>query len=71
MPKRWTSRKFLLTLASQVTALVVLLLPQHESVILEASESVTALLVLVLSSLGYVRAEASVDREKRRTDAAS
>ena len=71
MPKRWTSRKFLVSLASQVTALVVLLWPAHESVILEASESVTALLVLVLSSLGYVSAEASVDRQNKPGDAPS
>lgn len=59
---RWTSRKFLITLATQVTAIAVLAWPGHESVIVEASESITALVVLALSTLGYVHAEASVDR---------
>lgn len=63
-PNRWLSRKFLLSLSAQVTALIVLLWPEHESVVLEASRSITALLVMLLSSLGYVHAEASLDRER-------
>ena len=59
---RWTSRKFLLSLAAQATAVAVLLFPQHESVIVETSRSVTALLVLLLTTLGYLGAEAAVDR---------
>lgn len=62
MPKRWTSRKFLVSLAAQLTAVAVLLWPEHESVLVEASRSITALVVLALASLGYVQAEASVDR---------
>ncbi len=62
MNHRWTSRKFLVSLAAQVTAVAVLLWPEHESAIVEASRSVTALLVLALTSLGYVVAEASIDR---------
>ena len=65
MPRRWTSRKFLTALATQLTAVVVLLWPEHESVIVEASKSITALLVLMLGGLGYVYAEASVDRGHR------
>lgn len=60
---RWTSRKFLVSLATQLTAIAVLLWPQHESAIVEASQSVTALIVLVLTTLGYVAAEASLDRD--------
>lgn len=60
---RWTSRKFLVSAAAQVTALGVLLWPEHESAIVEASRSMTALVVLVLAALGYVQAEASIDRE--------
>ena len=65
MPRRWTSRKFLTSLAAQLTAIVVLMWPQHESAIVEASESVVALLVLALSTLGYVRSEASIDRQRQ------
>lgn len=59
---RWTSRKFLLSLSVQATAIAVLLWPEHESAIVEAGRSITALVVLLLSGLGYVTAEASVDR---------
>lgn len=61
---RWTSRKFLLSLSAQLTAVAVLLWPEHESAIVEASRSITALVVLVLASLGYVQAEASIDRAR-------
>ncbi|MFW6059389.1 MAG: hypothetical protein ACODAQ_04365 [Phycisphaeraceae bacterium] len=71
MPRRWTSRKFLVSLAAQVTAIAVLLWPQHESAIVEASQSITALLVLVLSALGYVRSEASIDRQRQANGSAT
>ncbi len=64
---RWTSRKFLLTLSVQVAAIAVLWWPEHEAAIVEASRSVTALVVLLLSGLGYVGAEASVDRDRGRS----
>ncbi|MEM7627290.1 MAG: hypothetical protein AAF333_16965 [Planctomycetota bacterium] len=60
---RWTSRKFLLSLSVQISAIVVLLWPEHESVIVEAGRSITALVVMLLSGLGYVSAEASIDRQ--------
>ncbi len=59
---RWTSRKFLLSLSVQATAVAVLLWPEHESAIVEVGRSVTALVVMLLSGLGYVSAEASLDR---------
>ncbi len=62
MPSRWTSRKFLISLGAQVAAVAVLLWPQHESAIVEASRCVTALVVILATALGYVRAEASIDR---------
>ena len=65
-PTRFTSRKFLLTLAAQLTAIAVLLWPAHESAIVEASRSITSLLVLLLTALGYVSAEASIDRTHSR-----
>ena len=61
---RWTSRKFLVSVAAQVTAMAVLLWPEHESVIVEVSRSVMGLTVILLSALGYVTAEASLDRER-------
>ena len=65
---RWTSRKFLLSVSVQATAIAVLLWPQHESAIVEAGRSITALVVLLLSGLGYVTAEASIDRGGQVSD---
>lgn len=65
MTRRWMSRKFLVSLFAQVTAVVVLLWPEHESAIVEASQSISALVVLALASFGYVHAEASIDRQIR------
>lgn len=64
-PRRWTSRKFLLSLSVQLTAIAVLLWPEHESAIVEVSRSATALVVMLLSGLGYVTAEAAIDRRDR------
>lgn len=58
---RWTSRKFIMAVSAQLTSLVVLLWPGHESAIVEASTSITSLLVILATSLGYLAAEASVD----------
>ena len=62
MSTRWTSRKFLLSLSAQITALLVLLWPERGSQITEAAQVITALVVMLVSALGYVRAEASIDR---------
>lgn len=69
--RRWTSRKFLLSLSVQATAVAVLLWPEHESAIVEVGRSVTALVVMLLSGLGYVSAEASLDRGHTPTAADS
>ena len=63
MPVRWTSRKFLLSFSAQITALLVLLWPERGSEITEAAQVITALIVMLVSSLGYVHAEASIDRQ--------
>ena len=62
MSTRWKSRKFITTLAAQVAAILVLLMPEHGGQITQAVESVTAMIVLLLSALGYISAEASIDR---------
>ncbi len=63
--KRFASRKFIMALAAQVTGLLVLIWPAQEAGIAAAVEAVAALAVVILSSLGYVAAEASVDRAGR------
>ena len=62
--RRWTSRKFIMAVSAQLTSLVVLMWPGHESAIVEASTSVASLLVILATSLGYVMAEASIDARK-------
>jgi hypothetical protein len=61
---RWRSRKFLVTLAAQVTAILTLMWPQHETAIAEASGAVTALLVMGLTAVGYVVTEGTIDRNR-------
>ncbi|MEZ6193554.1 MAG: hypothetical protein R3C45_19975 [Phycisphaerales bacterium] len=58
---RWTSRKFILAVSAQLTSMIVLFWPGHESAIVEASTSITSLVVILVTSLGYVAAEASLD----------
>lgn len=67
---RWTSRKFIMAVSAQVTALIVLMWPAHEAAVVEAATSVTSLFVVLASSLGYVASEAAVDarRSSRRMD---
>lgn len=62
--KRFTSRKFITTLAAQLAALSVLFWPEHESIITQGLDHLAALVVLLGSALGYVAAEASVDRRR-------
>jgi len=64
---RWTSRKFILALSAQLTALIVLLWPGQESAIVEASTSITSLLVVLATSLGYVVSEAKIDAQNVRS----
>lgn len=64
---RWTSRKFLLSLSVQISAIAVLMWPEHESAIVDSGRSITALIVMLLSGLGYVSAEASIDRQPDST----
>ena len=59
---RWTSRKFLMSVGAQIAALVVLLNPTQGQAIVEIGQTVAALGVSLLSALGYVSNEASIDR---------
>ena len=63
--QRFTSRKFITTLAAQVAALLVLFWPQQQDTIMQAVQGVAALVVLGVSALGYVSAEASIDRANK------
>lgn len=62
--KRWTSRKFLMAVAAQIAALAVLLWPDRADAVAGAIESVAALLVAVLSALGYITVEGSIDKTR-------
>ncbi len=65
---RWTSRKFIMAMSAQVTALIVLFWPGQEQAIIEAATSVTSLLVILASSLGYVASEAMIDARRLPRD---
>jgi len=60
--KRYLSRKFILALAAQLTGLAVLVWPEHHEGIAAAIEAGAGLAIVLLSSLGYLAAESSVDR---------
>jgi hypothetical protein len=64
MNERWKSRKFIVTVATQVAALAVMLFPEKQGVIEAWAQTLVPLAVMLLSALGYVTAEASVDRAR-------
>ncbi len=65
---RWASRKFIVAVSAQITALIVLMWPGQEHEIIEASRSITSLVVVLATSLGYIVAEASIDARKASAD---
>ncbi len=65
---RWTSRKFIMAVSAQLTALIVLLWPGQETAITEAATSITSLFVVLASSLGYVASEAAIDARRSTAD---
>ena len=67
---RWTSRKFLMSVGAQIAALVVLLNPTQGQAIVEIGQTVAALGVSLLSALGYVSNEASIDRLRKADEQA-
>jgi hypothetical protein len=66
MFERFTSRKFIVTFATQIAALLVLLFPDKQGLIESWMTTLVPLAVMLLSALGYVSAEASVDRAAAR-----
>jgi hypothetical protein len=62
--KRFASRKFIVALIAQLAGVAVLIWPTQAQGIVEAADAITALIVVVLSALGYLSAEASVDRAR-------
>lgn len=67
--KRWTSRKFLLSLSTQIVAILVLLWPSEHEALVEAGESITALVILLLTTLGYVSVEGRLDGQAHHASA--
>ena len=61
--KRISSRKFLAVFFAEVAALVSLLWPHGESMLLEGSQRVAAIITMALAALGYGLIEASLDRD--------
>lgn len=65
---RWLSRKFITAMVAQFAALAALIWPSQGPTLIHAGQDVAALVVLVLTALGYIHAEASIDRQ-RQTEA--
>ncbi len=60
---KFTSRKFLLTIATAITAILTTQFPEYETAIADLIAQGVGLLIAVLSVLGYVITEARIDRE--------
>jgi len=60
--KRYLSRKFIVALAAQMTGLAVLIWPSRADALASGIEAAAGLAIVLLSSLGYLAAEAAVDR---------
>lgn len=61
---RFLSRKFLVALGAQVAGLLTLIWPNQSEPITAAVQAVVAMVVVLASALGYVSAEASIDRTR-------
>lgn len=61
---RFTSRKFLVAMGAQVAGLLALIWPGQAEPIAATVQAVVAMVVVLLSALGYVSAEASIDRSR-------
>lgn len=59
--QRISSRKFLVALAVQITSVIALFWPGHESALETAAIRIVALITLLLAALGYGKIEASTD----------
>ena len=62
--KSWLSRKFIVAVMTQLTALCVLFFPAFESDVLQASQAITSLTVLMLTSLGYIQTQGKIDNQE-------
>lgn len=64
MMRKLQSRKFILALIGQITGLVILFYPEHGGDIEAAASNIGALLLMALSTMGYIKGEAMIDREQ-------
>lgn len=64
MLEKFKSRKFLLALVSQITALVILFVPEHTDMVTQIINGAFATLLSVGTAVGWIKAEASIDSEK-------
>ena len=64
MLNKFKSRKFLMAVFAQVTGLVVLFYPEHQSEIESTATNVSALLLIALSATGWIVAEGMVDASR-------
>jgi hypothetical protein len=59
---KWMSRKFIVSLVTQIGALMVLFWPEHESLIVQTTQCLGALAVTLLAGWGYLATEGALDR---------
>lgn len=61
LKQRLTSRKFLVTLIAQIVGIAVLVFPEEQERIVQASTNVAALLLMLGTGMGYIRGESEID----------
>jgi len=65
MASKWTSRKFWTALISQVTGIVTLIWGANAG---EQASTIAGAVILILATLGYLKAEGDIDRERVRRE---
>ncbi|MCC7147146.1 MAG: hypothetical protein IT443_11930 [Phycisphaeraceae bacterium] len=68
MMAKLTSRKFLLTLVSQITGILILMYPGHEDQITQVAANASGLLLVLLSTLGFIKYESSIDAARATSE---
>lgn len=65
MDSKWRSRKFWTSLVSEATGIITLIWGVNTS---EQVTTVAGALILIAATLGYLTAEASIDKERVKKD---
>lgn len=69
IPAKFRSRKFIMSLASAIVGLIVVFVPEHSDTVEGVVTQIAGLVVMLGSIMGWVMAEAVVDKEREKRQA--